>query len=79
MNDIIITVGSVTYAIKLRRLLLRGGVRSKLVKIDNSNRNLGCNHGVRIGADDFYRAVVIMRENRIPYSVYQGENNDLPR
>lgn len=70
MNKTIVTVGSVTYAIKLKRLLLRNGVQSKLVKVDVSKTKRGCTHGLEINENDFYLAVVIMRENKIPYSVY---------
>lgn len=71
MNDIIVTVGSVTYAIKLRRLLSRAGIRSKLVKVENQDTKSGCTHAVRISPNDFYNAVVIMKEYGISYSVYQ--------
>lgn len=70
MNKIIVTVGSVTYAIKLRRLLIRDGIEARLVKVDNTAEKTGCSHGVEISGDDFYRAVVIMKENQIEYSVY---------
>lgn len=70
MNNITVTVGSVTYAIKLRRLLSRGGIRSKLVKVDDEENGGGCTHGVEIGDFDFYRAVVIMKANSVKYSVY---------
>ena len=73
MNNIIVTVGSVTYAMKLRKLLLREGIQSRLVKVDNTTEGKGCSHGVEISESDFYSAVVIMKENRIAYSVYQGK------
>ncbi len=73
MNKTIITVGSVTYALKLRKLLIRDGIGSKLIKVDNTMTNTGCIHGVEILTIDFYRAVVIMRENGIDYSVYKQE------
>ncbi len=72
MNDIIVSVGSVTYAIKLRRLLSRAGIRSKLVKVEGKDIQSGCQHAVSIRYEDFYNAVVIMREKNIPYSVYNA-------
>lgn len=77
MNKTIITVGSVTYAIKTRGLLSRGGVRSKLVKTDGIAGNPGCTHGLEIDSKDFYRAVVILKDNNISYKIYYS--NDLPR
>lgn len=72
MKKITVTVGSVTYAIKLRKLLLREGIASRLVKVDNTEDKTGCSHGVEISGEDFYKAVVIMRENGIDYSVYKS-------
>lgn len=70
LNKTIVTVGSVTYAIKARNLLSRGGVRSKLVKVDSQKARHGCTHGVEFSAVDFYRAVVILKDNNISYSLY---------
>ena len=74
LNNITIIVGSVTYAIKLRKLLTRGGIRSKLVKLDDSKNNNGCVYGVEINKADFLGSVVIMNENQIEYSVYNRDD-----
>ena len=68
MKKIMITVGGVTYAIKLRKLLLRDGIESELIKI-SSSKSGGCTHGVRIRDRDLFRAIGIMREKGIDYSV----------
>ena len=52
---------------KLRRMLLRAGIKSKLVKVVQK----GCAHGIEIDRADFYNAVVVMKENGINYSVYK--------
>ena len=70
MKGITINVGSVTYAIKLRKLLTREGIESELIKIADRNKQ-GCTHGVRIKSSDLFRAVVIMREKGIEYSVVE--------
>ena len=67
MNTNIITVESVTIAMKLRRLLLRSGIKSKLVKVVKN----GCLHGVEIDRSDFYNAIIVMKDNGIVYSIYQ--------
>ena len=77
MKSIIVTVGSVTYAIKLRKLFLRAKIGSKLVKVDNTRTENGCTHGLEIAESDFYRAVVIMKSSGINYSVYNGRGYDL--
>ena len=71
MNNITVTVSSVTYAIKLKKVLSRGGIQSRLVKIDDKKGKLGCINGVTISKNDFLAAVVIMKENGIDYSIYE--------
>ncbi len=79
MNTTVLTVGSVTYALKARKLLLRGGIQAKLVKVNGNNIGTGCNHAVEVDAEDFYSAAVILKENRVAFSVYSGKNNDIFR
>lgn len=69
LNNVTVTVGTVTYAIKLKKLLSRAGIRSRLVKAEGTTAGEGCTHGVEISSSDFLFAVVIMKENGIPYSV----------
>lgn len=73
MKKITLIVGSVSYALKLRKLLKREGISSALVKTDTRDNNPGCSHGVEISEKDFYHAVIIMKENGINYSVYQNK------
>ena len=77
LKSIIVTVGTVTYAIKLRRLLLRAGIRSKLVKVDSTDSS-GCTHGVQIAEGDYYSAVVVMQNGGIQYKVFDGRYHDIP-
>ena len=72
MNKIIVTLGSVTYAIKLRKLLAREDIESELVKVNTKETN-GCTHGVKIDQKDLLRAVVIMREKGFEYSVFENK------
>ncbi len=73
MKKITITVGSATYAIRLRKLLLRSGIKSTLIKSEMGENNLGCSHGVEISENDLYHAAMIMRENGIKYSVSESK------
>lgn len=70
MNKITVTVGSVTYAIKLRRLLQKSGINARQVKVDNTKNESGCRHGVEISEADLYPAIIIMKNNDIEYSIY---------
>ena len=70
MNTTTITVGSVTYAIKVKKLLERAGIRSRLIKVDASVTENGCTYGINIDSSMLYDAVVILKGNGISYSVY---------
>ena len=72
MDNTIITLGSVTYAMKARRLLLREGIRSRLVKVLPENTDNGCTHGLVIASARFFDAVVALKAGEIPYSIYRG-------
>ena len=74
MNKITVTVGSVTYAIKLRKLLAKDGIYSIVTKVDNTESKTGCTHGVIISESDLYGTIAILKENRIDYSIY-GDND----
>jgi hypothetical protein len=70
LNTTTITVGSVTYAIKVKKLLERAGIRSNLIKVDASRSSKGCTYGIKINTAFFYDAVSIMKNHGINYSVY---------
>ena len=69
LNTTIITVGSVTYAIKAKRILEREGVNASLVKIDSSKNDNGCTHGIKIYESHLYDAVSILKRMGIEYQV----------
>ena len=71
LENTTITVGSVTYAMKARRLLLHAGIRAKTVRILPEGKR-GCNHALIIPSSRFFDAVVILKENAIPYSLHEG-------
>ena len=69
MNTIIITVSSVTYAIKAKRLLERERIKATLIKSSSSKSNEGCTYGVKIDSNYLYDAVAILKNKGIQYSV----------
>ena len=70
MNKTTITVGSVTYAIKARKVLQRMRIHSKLVKTDASRSSGGCTYGIEFNTEDFYNAVMGLRNAGISYQLY---------
>ena len=69
MNKTIVTVETVTYAMKARKLLLRSGIQSKLIKTDSQDSKKGCRHGLEISNKDYFETVKILGENGIKFSV----------
>lgn len=69
MNTTIITVGSVTYAIKAKKLLEREGVSASLIKMESSKDDGGCTHGIKINESYLYDAVAILKRMGIEYRV----------
>jgi hypothetical protein len=68
LNTRIITVGSVTYAHKARRLLQHMGINSRVVKIDSSRSKNGCTHGIEFSSVDFYNVVMELKKAGFEYS-----------
>ena len=73
MKQTTITVGSVTYALKAKKALLGIGIKSKLIKVDSSNRELGCEYGLVFPSAYFLDAVAELKEQKINYSLYSEE------
>ncbi len=69
LNTLTITVTSVTYAIKAKKILERAGVKSEITKLEDLERSGGCTYGVKIKAADHYRAVAALNGRGIKYSI----------
>lgn len=71
LNTSIFTVGSVTLAVKARKLLARAGIRSRLVKSDTGKNKGGCRYGIEFSTLDFYGVSAELRKNGINYEIYR--------
>ena len=72
MKTAVVTVGSVTQAIKARKLLAREGIMSKLVKTDAGQRARGCAYGVEFSSKELFGVADVLRSNGIHYELYDG-------
>lgn len=77
MENTTLILGSVTYAVKARRLLARSGINARLIKLSGKETADGCSHGIELASSRFFEAVVILKENGIAYSLYNGGRRDL--
>ena len=71
MKTIIITLGSMTLAIKAKKLLSKNGINAKLVKPVASQTSNGCSYGIEVGPNDFYSSIVILKSKNMEYSVHK--------
>ena len=70
MNKTVISLGSVTYAIKAQKLLLGIKIHSKLVKLDVGKSIDGCIYGLIIATEDYPKAVMKLKSERLTFSLY---------
>ena len=77
LENTTLILGSVTYAVKARRLLARSGINARLIKLSGKETADGCSHGIELASSRFFEAVVILKENGIAYSLYNGGRRDL--
>lgn len=69
-NTTIITVGSVTVALRARKLLQKNGIKSKVVKVDATKSEYGCTHGIEFLTKDFYAVAMQLRKEELVYKIY---------
>jgi hypothetical protein len=70
LKKAIIAIGSVTNAIRSRKLLSKSNIRSKLVKLDASKTITGCTYGLEVSERDLYSIFSLLRNEEIAYSLY---------
>ena len=72
MGITIITVGSLTYAMKARKILRAKGITTRLVKLDSALTEYGCGYGIELPSYESYNVYTILKENGINYSIYKN-------
>ena len=67
----IITIGlkSMTYAMKVKKILQRNGISASIVKIGISNKDNGCAYGLNINRAYLFDAIRLLKEAGIEYSL----------
>ena len=70
MNNVLISVSTPTYAMKVKRILRGIGINGEIIKMNAESRK-GCSYAVRIKGSDLYKSAVALRESNITYSVLE--------
>lgn len=74
MSKTILNIGSVTYAMKARKILQRAGILSEVVKLGVGESKRGCSYGIKFSTDKLYDAVMELKNNLINYELYSEKN-----
>ena len=74
MNEVIILIGSITYAMKAQKALKELGISAMLIKRAGEAQR-GCSYGLRLHSSRFLSAVARLKELHIDYEV---ENPNTP-
>ena len=69
LKSVVITLSTVTYAIKSRKLLAKNGIRSKLIKVNTGLYGKGCAYGIEISSDKYLDSIMILRRENIAYQI----------
>ena len=69
LNKIIISVGSVTYALQAQRLLADTKIHSKLIKLDSGSSPDGCIYGLIVTESDYLNAAILLKKGGIAFSL----------
>ena len=73
MEQCILTVGSITHAIRARKLLASFGISARLTKTVRSSASGGCAYSLILSPPDMANACKILSEHGIAYEWSRGE------
>ena len=71
MEDCVLTIGTVTGAIRARKLLASAGISARLIK-NTTSTGAGCAYGITVKATDMQRAMRMLNENSIAFEWSRG-------
>jgi len=69
LGNIVIALGAVTVAVKVKKILQHSGIKADLVRASSRAENSGCTYGIKISFPYFYDVIDIMKTHGISYSV----------
>ena len=72
MQKVIATLKTLTYAQKAKRILLKSGISSNIVKL-NASDSKGCAYGVEFDIKSHLEVIKLLRENNLEYGMVKYE------
>ena len=70
VNKTVLILGSMTYSIKAKKILLKNNLSCEIIKINFSAKSTGCSYGIKINSDEFYDVAMRLNLEGIEYTVY---------
>ena len=65
----IITIPTLTMALKSKKILSKSGMQARVIKLDSSKN--GCTYGLEFDDRYFYDVIALLRQNDIEYNYYK--------
>ncbi|MBP3592659.1 MAG: DUF3343 domain-containing protein [Clostridia bacterium] len=78
MNTAFLTVDSVTYAIKARKVLSAIGIHASVKKVNATATGRGCRYGIFIERRHLFSAMAELKQKNIAFEEWRGYGYDLP-
>jgi hypothetical protein len=69
----IITIPTVTLALKAKKALAKQGIEVRVVKLSEITRNNGCAYGIEFNAFNAFSVISVLKEADIPYKYLTKE------
>lgn len=73
MKKDIITIPTVTMALKAKKLLARQGVKARVINISGTQSKNGCAYGIEFDSSHYFSVVSILKNAEIPYKHLKKE------
>ena len=67
MKTDILTVPTVTLALKAKKALSKRGISANVIKLDSYAQKSGCSYGIEFPTYDLYSAISLLKELGISY------------
>jgi len=76
MSDVKIVIGSITYAMKAKKIVNEHGITASVVKYEGLQHR-GCSYGIRIRYEQYMNVVGILNEHGIRHRIAEKTDDSL--
>lgn len=73
MKKDILTIPTVTLALKAKKLLSKKGITASVVHFNSNENKNGCSYGIEFDINDYFSVLSILKESEIPHQQLKKE------